>query len=88
MERSYDAKEALLDIDLTIYPNPGATNDLVNIKSSFPINDIQIFNAAGQLVRTIEGNKNNQVEIPLNNLNAGIYFIQINNEYFKKLIVE
>ena len=74
-----------------IYPNP--TSDKFIITSTLKnVNKVNIINMIGQTVKTID-NCTFPVTIERNNLNSGIYFIQISNQQNqivanKKLIIE
>ncbi len=60
---------------LSIFPNPAS--ELVNIQSDFDITDVNIYNYAGQMVKTENvGAKVYQVNTA--ELSKGIYFFQIN----------
>jgi len=80
---------------LLIYPNP-ATTSRVNLKilSGSPILEYSIFDIAGRKVlarQTRRQEINEQVEIDISNLKAGIYIIGargFNNVSYTKLIVE
>lgn len=56
--------------ELNIFPNP--VNSLLNIKSDYPIDKIDIFDLYGREIHT--DNKN---IINLNNLSCGVYYIKI-----------
>ena len=61
---------------LSLYPNPA--NSFVNISSEFEINNIKVTNNLGQVV--LEQNaKSNNVNLNVENLESGIYFININS---------
>jgi hypothetical protein len=68
--------EELNAAGISVYPNP--VKDVLTIKSEKSIGKLEITNANGKKVyrRTIKGNS---VELDLLELNAGIYFIKINN---------
>jgi len=68
---------------LKVYPNPA--NSFINIESDFNANStIRIFNMQGAIVKQININSNNIQRINIQDLNSGIYFIQIEND--KKII--
>jgi hypothetical protein len=46
------------------------------------VTKIQVFNALGQLIQTVENN--NQIDLSKNT--AGIYFLKINNEISSKTV--
>jgi hypothetical protein len=75
---------------LQLYPNP-ATNEL-NIELDTDTNkyDITIYNLFGSVVFESKNKDSNDKQININNLNSGVYFVQItddeNEVYQKKLI--
>jgi len=63
-----------------VYPNPA--NDVVNLKEAA---DVEIFNTMGTLMLTIE----NTDKVDVSALQAGVYFLSVNNrENTYKIIVE
>lgn len=65
--------EATID-GLSIYPNP--SDGILNIKSNVPIVQVHIHNQLGQLV--LEENNFEGIEtIQIDNLNQGLYFVQL-----------
>ena len=93
-------KESLQFIDedafaqnITISPNP--VKDLIQIRFSKPLNasaNIRIINSVGQVVRSIqEHTEQNVLFIPVNELQKGVYFIEINDgiiKHVQKIIKE
>lgn len=78
--------------DFSIYPNP-VQHDFVNIEFAKETqwNSIEIFNLDGKRVKAYTDNNSSAVQLTLENLSPGIYFIQINSENGlgrKRLIVE
>ena len=75
------------EIHLFITPNPGSQT--VKVSSNFVCN-IFVFNELGVLCRTIDLNNANALQAYLDNLPAGIYFVEARNENSKtcsKLII-
>ncbi|MCF8429519.1 MAG: T9SS type A sorting domain-containing protein, partial [Bacteroidia bacterium] len=70
---------------ISIFPNPAATKLTVN--SETVIKEIYIYDLLGKLVKQInlENNKTKDTEIAIDELTAGIYFIQVVDEYDAKL---
>jgi hypothetical protein len=68
-------------------PNPA--QDLLNISSSTPIENIEIYSLDGKLIQKKQfvSPVNNQT-IMLSNLSKGMYFIKVNSTTSKKLIIE
>jgi hypothetical protein len=58
-----------------IYPNP--VKDVLTIKGD-NMNQIKVYNALGQIVKNIDCNTN-EYELNVNDMNNGIYFINITN---------
>jgi hypothetical protein len=57
-----------------MYPNP--VNDVLNISAKNTIENLQIINMLGQVIKTSSPNKNS-FQLNTSNLNTGIYFIKI-----------
>ena len=72
-----------------VYPNP--VKDVLTIKGD-NMSQIMIYNSLGQLVKSIEGNNDNTVEVNVKGLQNGMYFVNIINDNgkltAKKVIVE
>jgi hypothetical protein len=65
--------------NITLYPNPASELVNVNLNANAYINNINVIDATGRLVKTITStNKNNQVQINTSDLARGIYFIEVN----------
>ena len=69
-----------------IYPNPMANFTL--IKSDLEINSISLFSLTGKEVISITNIKSNTYKLLREDLKPGVYFIRINKEFYKKLILE
>ena len=65
-------KTLVLKGEVSIYPNP--SNSLVNVISSQPILQIQIFDVRGKLVKTIETPSS---QIDISELKGGLYILSI-----------
>ena len=78
---SFDSTEP----SITIFPNP--TNEKIFVESVEPIDDIQVFNIEGKLMKSINVDQQNQFNISLN-LPNGVYFIKFNNFVLKQIIIE
>jgi hypothetical protein len=57
---------------INIFPNPA--NVILNVKSASPIESGKIYNAQGQIIQLIQGNRS---QIDIANLEGGIYFLEI-----------
>ena len=76
--------------DMTIYPNPA--NDVLNVSFVGNYEDINwtIFNISGQVVKK-SCEQSNSFEIKLNEIKAGIYFLNLDldgKQMMKKIVVE
>ncbi len=76
---------------INIYPNP--CNDIVYIqfKSSVEIVNIEIYNISGQIVYDKQCDMKGNIELDLNSLNKGIYFIKFTTDKgtsVRKLILQ
>lgn len=60
---------------LSVYPNP--TKDILNIKTSLDIGNIQVFNLLGQSVAQFNGANLSNKSIDLSSLEDGLYMIEI-----------
>ncbi len=78
--------------DIRIYPNPASDQLFIDTKQKIEHLTISIFSITGRQVRFLEFEEGSQiVEIPLSNLAAGIYTVQLGSgrELFaKRLIIE
>ena len=63
---------------LTIYPNP--TNGIINISGYLPAGSLEIFNVAGQKVKTVSVENSTHYQLNLSGYQPGIYVIK----YFSK----
>lgn len=68
-----------------IYPNPSYSS--LNIEGSENINSIELFSPDGKLVlNRIHSLSSNRVEIPINDLPSGLYFVRINQTIVRKIV--
>ena len=85
VESTTSIKE-LKDINLKVYPNP--TNRFLHIETStFGSINIQVLNAVGQVVKTINAN-DTQVQIDLGDLTSGTYHIRVSIPESKQFITK
>ncbi len=70
----YISVEDIAKVELSVYPNP--TRDKFYVESSEMIKQIRLIDISGQVVKEIAVDGLN-TEINVNNLRAGVYFIQI-----------
>ncbi len=66
-------EEVLLNSGLAIYPNPAITS--INVNSNETINEILIYNFAGQCVYNSNVNSDN-ISIDVEGFDAGLYFVK------------
>lgn len=72
-----------------LFPNP--TNEFITIKSESYLKQISIYNTLGALVKNNAINVKKEIQLSLNELENGIYFVKIMNEkgiITKKIIKE
>jgi hypothetical protein len=65
--------------NITIYPNPSSNNDVVFVKASSQIRSIKIYDCQGKL--QLEVQDENIEKLNISNLNNGIYFFEIIDEF-------
>jgi len=73
---------SVLSPSIKIYPNP--TSDQLNISGLLTTQKlISITNVIGEVVKTVETNSNQSLNIDIENLSPGVYFIVANNRALK-----
>lgn len=72
-------RETASTMQVKVYPNP--TNGLLHILSDQYIEKLQIVNTLGQTVFKLDDPHSMQVDLDLHDLDHGIYFIILENEY-------
>ncbi len=72
--------------EVKLYPNP-VTDDLF-IESEETINTINVFNTLGQIVKKVERVNEKQFILNMSDLQVGIYYVRINNQEGKKVIMQ
>ncbi len=72
--------ETVVEHKVTVYPNP--MNDVLNIQLGDNQSDVVIYNSLGQVVRRYD-NVSGDMQINVEDLNAGMYFIKICDEVIK-----
>jgi len=70
----------------SIYPNPAKTFAIISLPSKVDALIINVYNSLGAVQKSVLENSNggNQIELNLENLSSGIYFVRI--EFDKKLL--
>ncbi|MBT6013727.1 MAG: T9SS type A sorting domain-containing protein [Flavobacteriales bacterium] len=79
----------VVDYSTNIFPNP-AKNNITITNSNFVINSVEIYNIAGQLVKS-ENVNSMKANLNVSNLDKGIYILEISSDKTsikRKLIVE
>jgi len=78
-------KEAAAENNNTIqiYPNPA--NNFIQIKGLSQINSIQIINAVGQIIETVQ-NPENTISIATSDFEPGMYFVQAGDVTYSFII--
>ncbi len=80
------------DVDsnnIKIYPNP--TSDFLYISLNKGFSNIQVIDVAGKMIKNIQVNDSNNLEINVSNINSGIYFVKFINDneiILKKIIIQ
>ena len=72
-----------------VYPNPSKGNFIVKTKTA--LSKINVYTQTGALVKTINVEKNSNLEVKVNGLSTGIYLLELQNaadKSWKKIIVE
>jgi len=69
--------DEIAEIAVKVYPNPFSNN--VSIRSSATINQVDLFDVAGTLMKTISAMESNTVELNTEELSSGIYFVKMNS---------
>ena len=76
------SNEEFLNSNYTIYPNPAKT--FFTIDSNIVIESITIYDSLGKTIKKLQSAQNYDVS----DLEKGLYFVRINNDFTKKIIVE
>jgi hypothetical protein len=73
--------------NVNIYPNPA--QEVLQLKSDFPLNEVEIVDAFGRIVNRYNTNSSN-LQIPLESLNNGLYFLRISTSegYYTRRFVK
>jgi len=70
---------------VNIYPNP--TVYKIHIEANVTIKKVAVYSAIGKLIRKDVVNELSKLEYAVDELSAGIYFIQVNDRHLEKVIV-
>jgi hypothetical protein len=63
---------------ISIFPNP--VNDILQIESEKPLEKVTVYNSFGQLIFTKENFPNDDYNLNLEQIDAGIYFVKIRTQ--------
>ena len=74
-------EEFLNQTELSLYPNPVQNQLSFALNNSEQVNDIQIYNQLGKLVKSF--NKPEKLNFDVSQLQSGVYFIQLSTETTK-----
>lgn len=74
----FDGMEEISNNNFTFFPNP--TSSVLNIKSVDVIESAKVIDITGKTILTVAGNNQNLLQIGVAELNAGVYFIQLNSK--------
>jgi thiol-disulfide isomerase/thioredoxin len=82
--------EAEVDKVIKVYPNPASDKIIIELTATAgSTNLIEMFNLAGEKIKTIDAGKEIRKEISISDLSAGVYFIRYNNgtsTYTKRIV--
>jgi hypothetical protein len=73
-------------LNFKVYPNPFSSSTTVAFGQALTNTDIHLFDVYGQEVRRISNFSGTKLSLQKENLNAGIYFLQIKNEQHSQKI--
>lgn len=69
--------DEIADVAAKIYPNP--FSNLVSIRSSALINQVQLFDVTGTLAKSVSSVETYTIELNTEELGSGIYFVKMNS---------
>lgn len=76
--------EAEILTEISLYPQP--VNDILTITYPTSVKQLALFDAQGKLIQNIEIKADGKTEVDMSALANGVYFLQINQKYSKKVI--
>jgi hypothetical protein len=69
--------ESAQSLKVSVFPNPAVSDGKFIVSAGEAIEEIEIFNTIGQVVRTVKGTNNEkQLSVPTQGLRAGLYFVR------------
>ena len=81
-----DGIEENENVAISIYPNPAHDIIFVGANNDLPVQNIQLYNIAGQLVMT-----SNELEINVSELPEGVYFVTVfteNQKFIERIVIQ
>ncbi len=60
-----------------VYPNPAANNESIEIMANQSIHKVELFDINGKLVASVNGQKQQHLQLPTQDLNAGMFIAKI-----------
>lgn len=72
--------------EFALYPNPA--RDYVEIKSVNNINELEVIDVLGKLVKSMTNVFSNEYQLDTSTLKSGVYFVKINKEFTKKIVIQ
>ena len=60
-----------------VYPNPAANNESIEIMANQPIYKVELFDLNGKLVTTLNGQKQQHLQLTSQELKEGIFIAKI-----------
>ncbi len=79
----------IIDLNYIVYPNPFTDYTTIRLSDAIQVQNIDLIDIHGRIVRTIDNVNSNSIMIHRENLPSGIYFIRIHSDdtYVKKVII-
>lgn len=75
---SINETEFNISEELKIYPNPAKEKININLNNNETIKTVKIFNKNGQLIRIMQNQTNNSIQI--SDLSSGLYFVRVDTD--------
>ena len=79
--------ENIFEPTMQVQPNP-ASNSIAISTKNIDITSIRMFNVLGQKVMESVGTFNNYKKVDVSSFDEGLYFVRINNEFTKKVLIK
>ena len=76
-----------LESSFSVFPNPASTKTTLKISNKKVIKNIKVYSLVGQKIAEENNINNTQHQLNISHLKKGIYFVKVNNNQTKKLIV-